>query len=606
MKIRDLVYDVLTEEVKQKKLFLLLLKKWYGDNPTPEQIKKTENDLTYFYEKQASFTLKNPNVNSFLLRWNGKHGKGVVAPRLDDQGSPMFGQNREPITTLVPFKFENLKDPVQFTLEQFEDFINEFRDVELAPEEDEFKGNLRSTPKKVEASKKLWMSGKDAVVDEDGFKVKFIPNASVAVMYGFYQQYMVKKILQGSTGDRQWCVTGRNIEGDSRTNLWSTYRSPINTGYNRIPRRTFWFVYDESKNPDVVEDSNIHKYYLCALQYAVNDYGYTGFVLTSLYNDNDKQVTWDQVVALYPQLDGREEEFARYVEFDESELLGKSKISRITETEGAESDFAAQPRNVKKAYIDGGGTLKSERSWNFMDNSLKNLYITGSEAGEIEDKFQSEELIIAIKKSPEYLKMLDRHIRSKGAAINDATQKATNKDMEDLGIGIIYRKIVTKKYRVAKTSIDNKQIQLIESLEKKYEGEGLSGLFHLGYNDWVVADGIKYTSDYYSDEQTVYSDDEGQVYLVTTYIHVESKQEDNKSLYTIIKTMGKDVEGGEDLDNAEDLAGSEDQVLCHFITAKQFNVLKQRIHERTDGNDEDFDSLSNFDPETDVDIKEMY
>jgi hypothetical protein len=141
---------------------------------------------------------------------------------------------------------------------------------------------------------------------------------------------------------------------------------------------------------------------------------------------------------------------------------------------------------------------------------------------------------------------------------------------------------------------------------KANEGEGLSGLFHLGYNDWVVADGIKYESDYYSDEQTVYSDDEGQVYLVTTYIHVESKQEDNKSLYTIIKTMGKDVEGGEDLDNAEDLAGSEDQVLCHFITAKQFNVLKQRIHEKTDGNDEDFDSLSNFDPKTDVDSPFFY
>jgi hypothetical protein len=146
----------------------------------------------------------------------------------------------------------------------------------------------------------------------------------------------------------------------------------------------------------------------------------------------------------------------------------------------------------------------------------------------------------------------------------------------------------------------DKKIQLLESKEKKYDGEGLCGLFHFGYNDWMIVDGIKYSAEYYSDDQNVYSDDEGQTYLVTTYIHVESKQEDDKSLYAIIKTTAKDVE------DAEDLAETEDQVLCHFITAKQFNVLKQRIHEKADDDDEDFIKISNIDPETDVDIKEMY
>ena len=604
MKIRDLVYDVLTEEVKNKRQFSFLLKKWYGDNPTPEQIKEAEDNLALFFDKKDGLTIKNPGVFSFLLRWNGKHGKGVVVHKLDDQGNPMFDANRNVITTLAPFKIEDIKDPGRFTIEQFKDFIDEFKETDLATEDDDFADkNLRATSKKIQASKKLWMSSIDTEVDQEGFKVKFIPNAAVAVKYGFYQQALIQKLLGGDSGYyKQWCVTGRNTGGnDSRTNLWETYRSP-REGNSRIPKRTFWFVYDESKNPEVENDPNIHKFHLCALQYCVNDdYDrYTGFKMTSLFNDGDTRYTWNQIVAIYPQLAEFQEQFSRYVEFDEGEILNRAGDLRINETEGSQYDFAAQPRSIKKSYISGNGTLKTERSWRSMDVKLRNLYILSTEAGNAVDKFQSEELIKAIKKVPNELNLLDTHLMSVGNRINENTQKITDQNLADLGVGVIYQAIARDKYRVAKTSIDNKKIQLLESKEKKYDGEGLCGLFHFGYNDWMIVDGIKYSAEYYSDDQNVYSDDEGQTYLVTTYIHVESKQEDDKSLYAIIKTTAKDVE------DAEDLAETEDQVLCHFITAKQFNVLKQRIHEKADDDDEDFIKISNINPETDVDIKEMY
>jgi hypothetical protein len=322
--------------------------------------------------------------------------------------------------------------------------------------------------------------------------------------------------------------------------------------------------------------------------------------MTSLFNDGDTRYTWNQIVAIYPQLAEFQEQFSRYVEFDEGEILNRAGDLRINETEGSQYDFAAQPRSIKKSYISGNGTLKTERSWRSMDVKLRNLYILSTEAGNAVDKFQSEELIKAIKKVPNELNLLDTHLMSVGNRINENTQEITDQNLADLGVGVIYQAIARDKYRVAKTSIDNKKIQLLESKEKKYDGEGLCGLFHFGYNDWMIVDGIKYSAEYYSDDQNVYSDDEGQTYLVTTYIHVESKQEDDKSLYAIIKTTAKDVE------DAEDLAETEDQVLCHFITAKQFNVLKQRIHEKADDDDEDFIKISNINPETDVDIKEMY
>lgn len=588
MKIQELVYDVLTEEVKNKKQFTFLLKKWYGDNPTPEQIKQAEDNLTKFFEKQKSFTLKNPGVYSFLLRWNGKHGKGVVVPKLNDQGAPMFDQNRQMITTLVPFKFEDVKDPGRFTLEQFEDFVDEFRELDLAPEEDEFQGKLVATDRSIKASKKLWLSDKDTVVNEEGFKVKFIPNARISVMYGFYQQYLVKKLLQGTTGDRQWCVTGRNSD-DSRTNLWGTYRKPENSR-SRIPRRTFWFIYDESKNPEVVQDPNIQKYHLCALQYCINDYGYTGFKLTSLFNDGDDKFTWNQIVSIYPQLEGREADFSRYEEFDDAELLDNNKLSRISESEGSESDFAAQKRSIKKSYIESGGTLKSERSWMSMDEKLRNLYIVSTTAGNAIDKFQSEELIKAIKKVGSELKLLDNHLKSLGARLDDYG-RITDQSMADMGVGIIYKKIVSEHYKIANTSLDNKKIQLLESKKNKINGKPLCGLYHFGYDDWMIFDGIKYEAEYFDDGLQVYIDDNGETYLVETYIHKDSNQVDDKTLYTIAKS------------NADD---TSDVLMVHFVSAKQFDILKQRIHEKGDGEDEDYDRFSNFDPETDVDIKEIY
>ena len=80
MNIQDLVYDVVVEEVKNKKLFNFLLNKWFGSSPTPEQIQQAEADLTLFMEKQKSLTVNNPAVYTFLMRHDGNHGLPAFDP----------------------------------------------------------------------------------------------------------------------------------------------------------------------------------------------------------------------------------------------------------------------------------------------------------------------------------------------------------------------------------------------------------------------------------------------------------------------------------------------------------------------------------------------
>jgi hypothetical protein len=168
MNIQDLVYDVIVEEVKNKKLFNFLLNKWFGATPTPEQIQQAENDLTLFTEKQKSLTVNNPAVYTFLMRHDGNHGL------------PLFDPSK-------------IMDISQYSLEEIESLLHEFRDAVLtAGDEDDFKGKLISDDKKVAASKKLWSSDRDVVVNEEGFKVHYVADAREAIKYGFYQQAMAQ------------------------------------------------------------------------------------------------------------------------------------------------------------------------------------------------------------------------------------------------------------------------------------------------------------------------------------------------------------------------------------------------------------------------------
>ena len=555
MNIRDLVYDVLVEEVKNKKLFTFLLKKWFGDNPTPEQIKQVEDDLTLFSEKQKSLTVNNPAVFTFLLRHDGEHG-------------------------LPAFDPSKLMDITQYSLEEIESLLHEFKDDTLTTQEDEFAGKLYSTPEKVAASKKLWLSERDTVVSEEGFKVHYIADARESIKYGYYQQSLTET-LRGPDGSRgqQWCVTGRNTGTESRGNLWGTYR----------PRRTFWFVIDESKNPKDIQDPNVFRYYMSALQYCYNDTDrrgnrYTGFKVTSLINDGDNEKTWEEVVQIYPQLSEHREKFEKYVKYDEGELLSKDTLNRISESPGR-NEFASQRRELKKAYIERGGTIKTERSWVSMDTNLRVLYIITTTSRDVIDKFQSYELISAIKKVGNEFKLLDNHIKSLGSTL-DNNGNVLNQNQKDLGVGVIYEYLMANEFIVARTSIDNPKIKLYRSKTNKKK----FGLFHLEHNNWVIHDGVTFEPNYTEASTILYIDDQDNSYLVETYVVGENGQVDNNSLFCVypIEETNEYAQG-------------------HFIGHRQWEVLGSKMHPKDEDNDDDDTvKFTDLDPETDVDIKEMY
>ena len=544
MNIQDLVYDVIVEEVKNKKLFNFLLKKWFGDNPTPEQIQQAETDLTLFMEKQKSLTVNNPAVYTFLMRHDGT------------RGFPAFDPSK-------------LMDISQYSLEEIESLLHEFRDAVLtAGEEDEFKGKLTSDEKKVAASKKLWLSDRDVIINEEGFKVHYVSDARESIKYGFYQQAMAEK-----HGGLQWCVTGRNTS-DSRSNLWGTYR----------PRRTFWFVMDESKNPKDNPNKDISRYYICALQYCERDNGYTGFKMTSMLNDGDNPKTWQEVITIYPQLAEHRDKF-EYVKYDEAELFDRNMANRLTENPGR-NEFAAARRELKKAYLDGGGVISTEKSWKSMDPNLRNLYILTVTGRDVLDKFSSYELMSAIKKVGNEFRLLDNTLKSVGSR-QDQNGRIVNQSLADLGVAFIYQHLMENEFITARTSIDNPKIRLYKSKKNKKN----FGLYHLDKTNWVVYDGVMFEPHYTESSTILYIDDQDKSYLVETYVVGENGPIDNRTLYCVYP-----------IDEDNELAGG------HFIGAKKWAELEgTKMHPKDEENDDD-DSrrFSDLDPETDVDIKETY
>lgn len=425
MEINNLIYDLIVEEIKNKKLFEFLLNKWFGQNPTDEQKEKTEKLYNRFSEIQNGLSTKRPQVISFLTRFDGNHGYPL-------------------------FKPEFIKDIKQYSLQQITSLIDEYTDDEVVvPNQDVFSGKDTSpTTEKIDASKNMWFSPESAIVNEDGFRVYDIKDQKMSVRYGYYVE-QINKNIPGS--NFPWCVTWR--QDQNRTNMWGNYRSQ---------GRSFYFVIDESKPTS-------DRYYLSALQRDTNTRD--GYVLTSVKNDGDQPMPWDSIVAIYPKLSNYKD-LISVKQYSTDELQEKNIVGQINENPGSPYEFRRLERQLKRAYINNQGTLKRPESWQSMDEKLRELYISVTTQGSIVDRFSNYEFVNEVKKVGSDFTLLDNKVKALG---------------KQSGVGYILDHLMQREFKVARTSLDNKNIRMYESKQtNKF------GLYNSKKLSWVEKNGITY------------------------------------------------------------------------------------------------------------------
>jgi hypothetical protein len=514
MKINDILYDILLEEFENKKILRTCMLNWYGENPTNEQLFEADNLLTKFYELKTGNRLKttSPEVITFL-------------------------------NNFPDFNPSNIPNALVYSLQQMKLIIGEF--YELGGNEDNtipeiLRGtDLPKTPERIEASKSLWFEDNQyLIVNEDGFRVYFIPDRQTSINFGYYEGEMSRtEPYSSQPSHMQWCTT-REIR---TSNLYSSYRD----------RRTFYFIIDESKSPEVEPNVQVSQYYLSALQYATDSP--TNFRVTSILNNgSDPTFTEEQLYAIYPKLRGHIDKIKK-VQYDYAAELGESGniLDRITENEG-QYEFARVQWRLKKAYIDIGKPIRKEKSWMSMQDGLRTSYIDLTTNENIYERF-GYELFKTIKKDNKWLKSLEARIkRLKGEKGFVEFIYNFNKDM----------------YEMERTSKNSNDISLYKTKSRptKY------GIWNAKNNDWQVLGGVIYDDSYIEPDDDIFMSSKNDD---TYYVSVFSKsgQPDNTSFVILYSVDQIDSDRGRG----------------YFMTYNKFLELQENERLHKEGEEVDLD-----------------
>jgi hypothetical protein len=518
MRIHDIIFDMILEEFGNKKLLNTMLLKWYGQELTDEQRNEGEFLLTKFFELKNRLSIKLPEVVTFLNKYDN-------------------------------FDVNNIKEITVYTLPQAKFIVGEFFDFEnsTTPQDDTpeiLRGrNLPPTTERVGASKGLWFAQNDnLIINDDGFRVYAIKNRKDSINYGYYQGFVSQQEPYVSQRSHmQWCTT-RHIES---SNLYGSYRN----------RRTFYFIIDESKSPQVQPNVEISQYYLSALQYATDSP--TNFKVTSILNDgSDPVFTEEQLYKIYPKLNGHLDKIVP-IEYNEKELgVITDDLDRVDERENNAFEFAKVSKQLKKRYVDAGKTLTKMRSWETMDDGLKQAYIDLTERQHVFERFSTKELLLKIKSRSSEVKSLDRRVKIVG--------------YED-GFGALYSKMMTNEFIPdQRKSLKNNNISLFENRRtKKF------GLFNKSMGEWVTLGGISYEDYFNKIDDDVFISDDGDMFTVEVYS--KSGSPDDSSFYIVIPI--------------------DDNINGYFVSHKKWLELQEKLHRE--------DEETNFNPDDDSDISEI-
>ncbi len=644
MRFTEIVYDVIVEEIKNKSTIQFLYKKWLGDDATEAQKEAVDNLISFFGKKRDALSLKQPAVKSFLVKFGAESGeyfdprnlkdvtkytlnqmKSLQREFIDDElnnnegvkniinnwygGQPneeqlhkgykmlsWFNAARPKLSTELPevisflhrfdgqgdqpyFDPKNLKEIKAYDLNAIEGLYYEFHDYsqEMGANDNEAfsEGGTESTEPKREASKELWKGNQDVVINEGPVKVHFIPDQKTAIKYGYYAQEMRNKIgnidwSNTHSSKMHWCVTGRG-GNDSWSNLWGSYRR----------NRTFYFVIDESKNPETNENlpKETSKYYLGALQRYRNGWGLTS-VLNDGGDDPSRPYTWDEIVRIYPQLAEHQDNLP-LVDFDEAAELNVDNrlVNRVSEN-GGSTDFSKQTPTVKKAYINEGHPLKKASSWEKLNTYLRNLYIARTEEGNMYNSWQTMELIEAVKKTPQFYTLLKNKIEAICARSN-------NPEIKNKGISVLISKILSRDFEIIRTSIDNPNYQILRDKSKGDSNEKV-GIYDITQMNWLTKEGVHYIDEYAESGIQLYAEkDSGQELLVIIYSKTGNI---DPTSFFVVHPVSVENDLGE----------------AHFVTYNHYQELLKKIVPKEDGDESDYTHIQGFNPETDIDIKETY
>lgn len=509
-KVRDLLLEAL--EKKYQKQFNVVYSNWkqtYSemDVNDAEEIYKTYRSVL------PNLNMNNEVVVQFLNKHTGKFGRRKL------ELSDVQNIERLTINELLQLlrelnKYNKKFDANKSDLEKEES--EKQREIEL--EKIFSQNDVISTPEKIAQSKSMWYDESRAKISEGSVRAYEIMNQEEAIRMGYYYQFIHAQNATAAEKNKSapdykkfgqtspWCTTwrGRKVEkrridadgnefgpvvGNQMENMYSFYRG------NGIS--TFYFIIDESKPID-------DNHHFAALQVLVNG----GLKLTGQFNNQDAQISWDDLFELYPELEDHKNKLTPRA--NDTKESKRSIVDIINEIEGDENEFSIQDVDTQLEFINAGGIIRKPKSWKGANKTVRDVYITTIIAGNINTKLSTIELIQEVIKT------------SKGL-LNSRLKSIGYKE----GIKSLIDYVLKDDYLPVRKNILNDNIILY-----KRKSTNTYYLYDIANFKWYESDGVVYANLSTTEKNVkLYKDNNRNMYYVRYF--TKGGNVDKNTLYTL-------------------------------------------------------------------------
>lgn len=346
---------------------------------TQEPVVKKQKPLSPVEKVKIKWLSENPHLNDFMMdgiieSFNNR--KNNLRVYIDPNSGPTVRNMAEIYALKQRFPdfpaedIQKLKDVQTYTWEQIEFLMDRFNTTEAAAEVDFSIEGDTPEDRKISAIQK-WEKEYNKLIDENGIVVHKIEGKDEAIALGRLQHILVDKY-----GGSRWCVT--LPPGSGGNNLYTGYRD----------RRSFYFVMDKNKPEN-------DTYYISALQVVdMTKNQYEGpFVVTPRPNGDQMGKSWEDVVGIFPALQGKENMFRIIPKSKKEQFDGVLDTIRFypnPQNPPAANDFAIQSRAIQEMYVDSPNrVINDPRSFMTLSEDLQKKYVANTTLDNYKSKYKN-------------------------------------------------------------------------------------------------------------------------------------------------------------------------------------------------------------------------
>jgi hypothetical protein len=319
-----------------------------------------------------------------------------------------------------------------------------------------------------------WEKSGNKIIDENGLVVFRVQSKDESKMLGLLQH-----ILVGQYGGMKWCITYLDS-----SNYYNNYR----------PYRSYYFVMDKNKSEN---DPN----YISVLQPIDTRYQYYSdygpYVITPRPNGDQTKKTWEDVVAIWPELRGKENLIKFFGETNRERAEKELKHINFNKND-QRNYFGYQSPNLQFNWIDNNNLINDPEAFLMMRKELQTEYVRRVTLDNYKTRFTCSNtnkpfgMLDALSKNDK--RLLDVRLKENGI-------KA--------GINAVKASILKVNLNQSFKDINNPNIMLFED---RYSN-GKFGVIDLSTMDWLKE--LNYTK---GRAITMFDPEKRTIFVVRSYV----------------------------------------------------------------------------------------